>query len=208
MVQAAAAEMASTQFIKPAVGALQDLGLGLLGDLSKGLFKVFGFAKGGLVKKPTLGLIGEAGPELVVPLTKIGGEAGLMQLFKSISEIEAANRLGGTEIATSLGAKTSGELAARIAAAKAAATLQIVFSSLDFLSGPENPEKGSKSGHQRGGRPPRALGRHGARRLRACGGRLSAHRCLVQQGRGHQAGALLPRASRASGTTPPPSPGG
>ena len=146
MVQAAAAEMASTQFIKPAVGALQDLGLGLLGDLSKGLFKVFGFAKGGLVKKPTLGLIGEAGPELVVPLTKIGGEAGLMQLFKSISEIEAANRLGGTEIATSLGAKTSGELAARIAAAKAVATLQIAFSALDFLSGPKTLKRGASLG--------------------------------------------------------------
>ena len=52
MVRNAAAEMASTQFIKPAVGALQDLGLNLVGDLGKGLLKVFGFAKGGLVKKP------------------------------------------------------------------------------------------------------------------------------------------------------------
>ena len=86
--------MASTQFIKPAVGALQDLGLNLLGDLGKGLLNVFGFAKGGLVKKPTLGVIGEAGPELVVPLAKIGGEAGLMRLFQSVSELEAANRHG------------------------------------------------------------------------------------------------------------------
>ncbi len=146
MVRNAAAEMASTQFIKPAVSALQNLGTGLLGDLSKGLFKVFGFSKGGLVKKPTLGLIGEAGPELVVPLAKIGGEQGIMRLFKSISEIEAANRLGGTAVATGAGARASSELAARIAAAKAAATLQIAFSALDFLGGPKTLKRGANLG--------------------------------------------------------------
>ncbi len=146
MVRDAAVEMASTQFIQPAVGALKKLGVDLLGDVGEGLFKVLGFAKGGLVKKPTLGLIGEAGPELVVPLAKIGGEAGLLRLFKSVSEIEAANRLGGTEVATTLGAKASGELAARIAAAKAAASLQIVFSALDFLRGPKTLKRGANLG--------------------------------------------------------------
>ncbi len=143
MVRNAAAEMASTQFIKPAVGALQDLGLNLLGDVGKGLLNVFGFSKGGLVKKPTLGLIGEAGPELVVPLAKIGGEAGLMRLFQSVSELEAANRLGGTAIATAAGEKASAALAARIAATKAAATLRVAFSALDFLSGPKTLKTGA-----------------------------------------------------------------
>ena len=143
MVRNAAAEMASTQFIKPAVGALQDLGLNLLGDLGKGLLKVFGFAKGGLVKKPTLGVIGEAGPELVVPLAKIGGEAGLMRLFRSVSELEAANRVGGTAVATAAGEKASGALAARIAATKAAAALRVAFSALDFLQGPKTLKTGA-----------------------------------------------------------------
>lgn len=143
MVRGAAAEMASTQFIKPAVGALQDLGLNLLGDLGKGLLKVFGFAEGGLVKKPTLGVIGEAGPELVVPLAKIGGEAGLMRLFQSVSELEAANRLGGTAVATAAGEKASGALAARIAATKAAAALRVAFSALDFLQGPKTLKTGA-----------------------------------------------------------------
>ena len=142
-VRNAAAEMASTHFIKPAVGALQDLGLNLLGDLGKGLLKVFGFAKGGLVKKPTLGVIGEAGPELVVPLAKIGGEAGLMRLFQSVSELEAANRLGGTAVATAAGEKASGALAARIAATKAAAALRVAFSALDFLQGPKTLKTGA-----------------------------------------------------------------
>ena len=146
MVRDAAVEMASTQFIKPTVSALKELGVGLLGDVGEGLFRVLGFSQGGLVKKPTLGLIGEAGPELVVPLAKIGGEAGLMRLFKSVSEIEAANRLGGTEIGATLGAKASGELAARIAAAKTAATLQIAFSTLDFLSGPKTLKRGANLG--------------------------------------------------------------
>ena len=143
MVRNAAAEMASTQFIKPAVGALQDLGLNLVGDLGKGLLKVFGFAKGGLVKKPTLGVIAEAGPELVVPLAKIGGEAGLMRLFQSVSELEAANRIGGTAVATAAGEKASGALAARIAATKAAAALRVAFSALDFLSGPKTLKRGA-----------------------------------------------------------------
>ena len=143
MVRTAAAEMASTQFIKPAVGALQDLGLNLLGDLGKGLLKVFGFAKGGLVKKPTLGVIAEAGPELVVPLAKIGGEAGLMRLFQSVSELEAANRVGGTAVATAAGEKASGALAARIAATKAAAALRVAFSALEFLQGPKTLKTGA-----------------------------------------------------------------
>ena len=143
MVRNAAAEMASTQFIKPAVGALQDLGLNLLGDLGKGLLKVFGFAKGGLVKKPTLGVIAEAGPELVVPLAKIGGEAGLMRLFQSVSELEAANRVGGTAVATAAGEKASSALAARIAATKAAAALRVAFSALDFLKGPKTLKTGA-----------------------------------------------------------------
>ena len=143
MVRNAAAEMASTQFIKPAVGALQNLGLNLLGDLGKGLLKVFGFAKGGLVKKPTLGVIAEAGPELVVPLAKIGGEAGLMRLFQSVSELEAANRVGGTAVATAAGEKASSALAARIAATKAAAALRVAFSALDFLQGPKTLKTGA-----------------------------------------------------------------
>ena len=33
--------------------------------------RAIGLAKGGLVKKPTLGLVGEAGPELVIPLSQL-----------------------------------------------------------------------------------------------------------------------------------------
>ncbi len=146
MVRDAVTQMASEQFIQPLVGKLKDAGAGLLGDLGSGLLKIFGFSKGGLVKKPTLGVIGEAGPELVLPLAKIGGEEGLLRLFKSVSEIEAANRIGGTAIPTQAGAEASGALAARIAAARAASTLQIVLSTMQFLSGPKNLKTGANLG--------------------------------------------------------------
>jgi hypothetical protein len=48
-------------------------GLGSL-DLSS-IFPVTPFALGGIVTGPTLGLIGEAGPEAVIPLSK-GGKIG------------------------------------------------------------------------------------------------------------------------------------
>lgn len=39
--------------------------------------KIPAFAKGGIVNSPTIGLIGEAGPEAVVPLSRAGGVGGL-----------------------------------------------------------------------------------------------------------------------------------
>mgnify|MGYP003666952992 FL=1 len=35
-----------------------------------------GFAKGGVVTQPTLGVLGEAGPEAVIPLDRMGGMGG------------------------------------------------------------------------------------------------------------------------------------
>ena len=40
-------------------------------SIVKSIGKIFKFAGGGLVTRPTLGLLGEAGPELVVPLSKL-----------------------------------------------------------------------------------------------------------------------------------------
>jgi len=46
-------------------------GFAILGGLA--LSKGFKFAEGGIVTKPTVGLVGEAGPEAVIPLDRIGG---------------------------------------------------------------------------------------------------------------------------------------
>ncbi len=57
-------------------------GLGLLGDI----LKIFGFAEGGFVNQPTLAVVGEAGPEYIIPERKLaaalsGGGDGLAGLL-------------------------------------------------------------------------------------------------------------------------------
>jgi lambda family phage tail tape measure protein len=60
----------------------------LMGAGGSGIFasigKVLGFANGGIVNGPTVfpmangaGLMGEAGPEAIMPLTRIGGKLGV-----------------------------------------------------------------------------------------------------------------------------------
>ena len=47
---------------------------------------IFGFATGGIVTKPTIGLVGEAGPEAIIPLTdaKAGGATGMENFTQRI----------------------------------------------------------------------------------------------------------------------------
>jgi len=47
------------------------------GVIGSGLAGFAGFAEGGIVRKPVLGLIGEAGPEAVVPLNQMAGASPL-----------------------------------------------------------------------------------------------------------------------------------
>lgn len=49
---------------------------GLISRVWKGVKSKLGFAKGGVVTKPTLGILGEAGPEAAIPLSKMGGMGG------------------------------------------------------------------------------------------------------------------------------------
>ena len=53
-------------------GAMMSMGIGT-GTYSGAGLALPAFASGGIVTKPTLGLIGEAGPEAVVPLNQMGG---------------------------------------------------------------------------------------------------------------------------------------
>jgi hypothetical protein len=40
------------------------------------LGKAMGFASGGIVTQPTLGMVGEAGPEAIIPLSQMGNMGG------------------------------------------------------------------------------------------------------------------------------------
>jgi hypothetical protein len=56
----------------PDVGDIVDSVVGGAKSLGKKALGVIGFADGGIVTKPTLGLVGEAGPEAIIPLSKAG----------------------------------------------------------------------------------------------------------------------------------------
>lgn len=93
-------------------------GGGLLGDLFKGIFpnakgnafsggRVTPFASGGIVSSPTLfgmrggtGLMGEAGPEAIMPLTRIGGKLGVRSAGGGDTNVEfrVINNASGTEV--------------------------------------------------------------------------------------------------------------
>ena len=68
--------------VKGAVGGIGSAilgaipGAGAVGNILGGVKKILPFAKGGIVTGPTLGLIGEAGPEAVIPLDRLADVAG------------------------------------------------------------------------------------------------------------------------------------
>jgi phage-related protein len=68
--------------VKGAVGGIGSAilgaipGAGAVGNILGGVKKILPFAKGGIVTGPTLGLIGEAGPEAVIPLDRLNDMGG------------------------------------------------------------------------------------------------------------------------------------
>ena len=82
-------------------------GGGVGGAVIGGLTKVLGFASGGVVTKPTLGMVGEKGPEAVIPLSRMGRTGGPQIVSVQID---------GREIARATAEHMPGELARRGAA--------------------------------------------------------------------------------------------
>ncbi len=94
-------------------GKLGDVGGGIVGGAAGGIKKAAGFlgglvplATGGIVTGPTPALVGEAGPEAVIPLDKIGSIGGTMNVTVNmpagsngadiVSAIEREGRRRGT----------------------------------------------------------------------------------------------------------------
>jgi len=92
---------------------IADIGGGVVGGVTGGLKKAGGFlggliplATGGIVTGPTPALVGEAGPEAVIPLDKIGSLGGTMNITVNmpagsngadiVSAIEREGRRRGT----------------------------------------------------------------------------------------------------------------
>jgi len=60
-------------------------GGGLFGGLLGGIGKLFGFAEGGVITRPTLAVVGEKGPEVVTPLSRSGGAATIGESMPSVT---------------------------------------------------------------------------------------------------------------------------
>ena len=80
----------------PGAGAISGI-TGGIGNVVGGIGNVLGFAKGGLVKQPVLGVLGEAGPELVLPLDRLPELGGGKTVYNDNRKIE----LHATPFATS-----------------------------------------------------------------------------------------------------------
>jgi hypothetical protein len=71
---------------------------GDLGFLDLNLGNIMGhvpmFANGGIVTSPTLGIIGEAGPEAVIPLDRMGGMGGGMNITVNAGLVSTPDQIG------------------------------------------------------------------------------------------------------------------
>ena len=69
-------------------------GGGLIGKAAS----VIGLAEGGIVEKPTLAVVGEAGPEMVVPLSGLDRGEGVKPLPSSPGSAAGSGMTGGLHI--------------------------------------------------------------------------------------------------------------
>ncbi len=81
-------------------GTLGAIGGGLnaaKGAVDAGWKKIFGMADGGIVTRPTLAMVGEAGPEAIIPLSRAGGMGGGLTVILQgdfYADSEVAERWG------------------------------------------------------------------------------------------------------------------
>ncbi|MBI4063465.1 MAG: hypothetical protein HY401_04100 [Elusimicrobia bacterium] len=74
-IEAAIARSAAQGVAGAAAGLGAAGAVGVFAGVAASIFKGIKFQEGGVVTRPTLGLIGEAGPEAVIPLNRLGGAA-------------------------------------------------------------------------------------------------------------------------------------
>ncbi|MEK7765278.1 MAG: hypothetical protein AAB368_03475 [bacterium] len=98
---------------------------------AKGLF---GLAEGALVQKPTVALLGEAGPELVIPLDAAGSfiRSAIVEAVKTAAFEEAATAAAMSELGTAASAAGIGDVTAAAAGASAASVAGVVMSAALF----------------------------------------------------------------------------
>lgn len=81
-----------------AYGKVKNVGKSIGGAVSSGLSAVgsfLGFADGGVVTSPVAGLVGEAGPEAIIPLDQAQGVLGTGEVVALLKELVSEVRKGG-----------------------------------------------------------------------------------------------------------------
>lgn len=77
LMRMVATELQAMALVYAGLGQMGKAAAALAGSIAAsmaaGLIGAIAFAEGGIVTRPTLGLVGEAGPEAVIPLSKMGG---------------------------------------------------------------------------------------------------------------------------------------
>ena len=71
------------------VGAATSQAKSAIGGVGGAVKGLFGFADGGIVTKPTMGLVGEAGPEAIIPLNQVDRLGGSHITIKIVSALTA-----------------------------------------------------------------------------------------------------------------------
>ena len=88
-----AKDLASSAYSK-----VKNVGKSIGGAVSSGLSAVgsfLGFADGGIVTAPVAGLVGEAGPEAIIPLNQAQGVLGTGEVVALLKELVSEVRKGG-----------------------------------------------------------------------------------------------------------------
>jgi hypothetical protein len=81
--------------VKQAGGGAIDKVKGATGSILDTARGIVPFADGGIVTSPTLGLVGEAGPEAIIPLNKAGAFGGLtINIYGDVSGEEIIDKVG------------------------------------------------------------------------------------------------------------------
>ena len=65
-----------SDLVDAVVGGAKSTAKSAIGGVGGAVKGLFGFADGGIVTQPTLGLVGEAGPEAIIPLSEVGRLGG------------------------------------------------------------------------------------------------------------------------------------
>lgn len=96
-IEAAIADRAAKGVGGAAGGIAGGIGVGLFAAAAPKLLKAIKFQEGGIVRRPTLGIVGEAGPEAIIPLNRNGSIGNSIHVTVNQSNNITVNGFGSDQ---------------------------------------------------------------------------------------------------------------